>query len=415
MQRLKISRRKEVLIVSNKKIIVRSRFKDVKNFKELPLLRRGVIKEAPETPLKANYTVNSTANFLHPNSQCLRVKQVAEITRDTRAYILEPDTEYGTAKLAYFRPGQSISLTLEIGNAIVTRPYVLCSSPSRSVDDEYMIIVKKKLNGFASNHIFNTWRKGTKVTASAPFGQFYYQPLRDTKNVIGLCDSTGVPAFLSMAEAIAEGTLDVRLTLIYSARKERETIMSQRFDELAEKTNKFNIVYVFSDDHKLNKERGFITKTLIEKYAPATKYSIFVYGETAFYNRVLPQISELKLENKYIRFGGNRKTNSPASLQDFPQEMKGLTFLCKVIKNGELLATVPCYSEETLLVALEKEGISAQAMCRSGECGFCRSKLLTGNVFIPQEIDSRRLADSSYGVIHPCCSYPMSNLTLEIN
>lgn len=404
-----------MLAVSNKKIIVRSRFKDIKNFKEIPFLRRGIINEAPDTPLNANYTVNSTANFLHPQAQSLRVKQVAEITKDTRAYILEPDTEYGTAKLAYFRPGQSISLTLEIGNAIVTRPYVLCSSPNRSIDDEYMIIVKKKLNGFASNHIFNTWRKGTKVTASAPFGEFYYQPIRDMKNIVGICDSTGVPAFLSMAEAIADGSLDMNLTLIYSARKERETIMSQRFDELSDKSNKFNIVYVFSDDHILNRERGFITKSLIEKYAPDSKYSIFVYGDTAFYNRVLQQISELKLENKYIRFGSNRKIENPSALQDFPQEMKGLIFLCKVIKDGALIATVPCYSEEPLLVSLEKEGITAPALCHSGECGFCRSKLLTGNVFIPQEIDNRRLADSSYGIIHPCCSYPMSNLTLEIS
>lgn len=399
----------------SKKISVRSRFKDTRNFKELPQLRKGVINEAPATPLNANYAVNSTANFLHPQAQSLKVKQVAEISRDTRAYILEPDAEYGTAKLAYFRPGQGISITLKIGNAVVTRPYVICSSPERSLDDEYMIIVKKKINGFASTYIFNNWKKGTKVTASAPFGDFYYQPLRDAKSVIGICDSFGVGAFLSMAEAIAEDSLKVDLTLLYTARKEQEAIMSPRLDELAEKTDKFRVIYVFSDEHVFKKERGFITKSLIEKYAPAGKYSVFVCGSTALYNRAVPQIAELKLENKFIRFGLNGQVENPASLSDFPSQAKDLIFLCKIIKSGELIATIPCASEETLLVALEKEGIATPSLCRSGECGFCRSKLLTGNVFIPQGIDHRRAADSSHGIIHPCCSYPMSNLTLVIN
>ena len=117
------------------KVVVRSSFKDTRNFTSIPETRKGIIAEAPETPLIANYAVNSVANFLHPPTQYLKVKQVAEIARDVRAYILEPDTAHGTAKLAYFRPGQSISITLKIGNAVVSRPYTLCSSPLRSVDD----------------------------------------------------------------------------------------------------------------------------------------------------------------------------------------------------------------------------------------------------------------------------------------
>ena len=397
------------------KVTVRSQIKDIHNFTNIPELRKGVIQEAPETPVNGNFAVNSIANFLHPSVQYLKIKQVAEINKNTRAYILVPDTAHGTAKLAFFRPGQWISVNLHIGNAIVTRPYTLCSSPLRSVDDEYMIIVSKKPDGFASSYIFNNWRKGTEISASAPCGNFYYQPLRDSKNVVGVCDNQGFSAFLSMAEAIADKTLKMDLTLIYYARKQNEALMSQRFDELAQNTHNFRIIYVFSDEYVFKCERGFVTKTLIEKYAPFTKYSLFVNGSNALYNRLIPQISELKLENKYIRFGLNGQITNPEGLTDFPQEAVGKTFLCKVIKNGEPLTTVPCSATETLLVALEREGIAVPSLCRSGECGYCRSKLLKGNVFIPQGVDLRRLADSSYGIIHPCCSYPMSDMTLVIN
>lgn len=397
------------------KVVVNSNFKDIRKFTNIAETRTGIINEAPETPPVTNYAVNSIANFLHPPTQYLKVKRVAEISKDVRAYILEPDTAHGTAKLAYFRPGQSIGITLKIGNAVVSRPYTLCSSPLRSVDDEYVIIVRKKPNGFASHYIINNWRKGTEVISSAPFGTFFYQPLRDSKNIIGICDSQGVAAFSAMAEAIADGSLKIDLTLIYSARKQSEAVMAERFDELAGKTANFRVVYVFSDEHVFKCERGFVTKSLIEKYATSAKYSLFAYGSQTLYNRIIPQIAELKLENKFIRFQSNGQIENPANLPDFPKDAVNKTFLCKVMHNGNLVATVACSATETLLVALEREGLETRSLCRSGDCGFCRAKLIKGHVFIPEGIDSRRLADSSYGIIHPCCSYPMSDMTLVIN
>jgi ferredoxin-NADP reductase len=47
-------------------------------------------------------------------------------------------------------------------------------------------MVKKVPHGFASNYIFNNWKKGTELTASAPSGTFYYQKLRDSKNILGI-------------------------------------------------------------------------------------------------------------------------------------------------------------------------------------------------------------------------------------
>lgn len=398
-----------------KKVVVNSSFKDLRNFTQIPEYRKGIISEADSKPINATYAVNSTASFLHPSEQFLKVKRVVQISNDTRAYVLEPNPRYGTARLAYFKPGQYISITLKIGSSVVTRPYTLCCSPSLTLKDEYVIVVKKVPHGFVSNYICNNWEKGTEVIASAPMGSFTHQKLRDSRNVIGITDSQGISAFVSMAEAIRGGILDVDLTLLYTSRKKKELLLSEKLDELAEQTDKFRVIYVFSDERIPGCERGFITSTLIEKYAPSTRYSVFVCGSTQLYNRVTPQIAELKLEKKYIRYGLSGQISSPASLPDFPQSAKGRVFECKVISGGKVLKTIPCAAEETVLVALERAGIVAKSSCRSGECGFCRSRLTSGNVFIPKGIDSRRLADSKFGIIHPCCSYPMSNLTLVIN
>lgn len=399
------------------KIIIRSRFKDLRNFASITVNRKNIISQAPDTFEGRNYAVNSNASFLHPSVQYLRVNKVIQTEKDVKTFILGPDVSKGTAKLAYFRPGQYISITLNIGQAVVTRPFTICSSPLRSADDEYVITVKKVPVpfGFASSFIFDNWVKGTQITASAPAGTFYYQPIRDQRNIVAIADERGSGAFLSMAKSIEDGILDINMTLIYGCRKKSDAVFMEDFIEISKKCENFNVVFVFSDERIENCERGFITKPIIEKYSPNHKYSVFVNGSPALFNQISPHLSLMKFERKYLRFGLNGQINNPASLEDFPTEAKGKTFLCKVIKAGETLGTFACSSEETVLVALERAGIETPSLCRSGECGFCRAKLIKGNVFIPNGTDYRRAVDTKYGIIHPCMSYPMSNLTIIIN
>ncbi len=398
----------------NKKIIVRSSFKDKQNFKEIPELRKGVIEQAPDTPLMGNYAVNSIANFLHTPNQYLKVKKVTDISRDVRAYTLCPDASRGTAKLAYFKPGQNISISLNIANSVYSRPFVICSSPALSTEDEYTIIIRRKPDGFVSKFIFDTWSKGTEVNASSPFGNFTYQTLRDSRNIVGICDNMGFQPFLSMAEAIYDGTMNINLTLLYSARKQNEVIMADRFDKIASNSKNFRIIYVFSDEHILKCERGFVTRSLIEKYRPSAKYSLFVSCSPERCNNIIPQINDLNLEKKYVRYNPICNIKKGNLYYDYPKDLSGRLFLCKVIKDGEIIATVPCYSEETLLQAFEKEGLESDSKCRVGECGFCKATLIDGDIFMPDELDKRRKAEKQYGIIHPCCSYPLSNLVIEL-
>ena len=84
------------------------------------------------------------------------------------------------------------------------------------------------------------------------------------------------------------------------------------------------------------------------------------------------------------------------------------------MKQGPQEWHITAASDEPVLVALERAGIKAPSRCRAGECGWCRSRLLEGSVFIPRENEMRRWADVHYGYIHPCCSFPTSDLIIEI-
>ena len=53
--------------------------------------------------------------------------------------------------------------------------------------------------------------------------------------------------------------------------------------------------------------------------------------------------------------------------------------------------------------------------CRNGECGFCRSRLLSGDIFVSPIGDGRREMDKQLGRFHPCSAWPLSDLKIKIH
>ncbi len=392
------------------KVIVKSNFTDIKKFAVIIPTRKGKFDSAPATPLPKTYAVNETAKLMHPAVQNLVIKDIVAHSDDVKSFILAPATD---TPLAIFRAGQYLSLQLSIGDSVLTRPYSIASSPKEALAGGYNITIKRVPDGFASGYILDNWQVGQAVTAYAPEGNFNYEPLRDAPTVIGIAGGSGITPFLSLAKAIADGTEDAALTLLYGSRTQEEILFKAEFDALAESCDKIKVVYVLSDKKVKGFEYGFIDKKIISKYAPDSKYSVFVCGPAAMYKFVASELDKMDIEKKYIRFEMFGEVKNPATIEGFPQKKIGKSFNCTV-KHRETETVIPCVSEESILVALERAGIAAPSRCRSGECGFCRSKLISGDVFIPAETDGRRIADTKFGYIHPCCTYPMSDITIKL-
>lgn len=85
-------------------------------------------------------------------------------------------------------------------------------------------------------------------------------------------------------------------------------------------------------------------------------------------------------------------------------------FEVKELRTGR---SVTAKASEPLMNALEREGIVLPAICRAGECGACRTRLVSGKVFVPARIEMRRV-DTKAGYIHPCMSYPLEDLQIRI-
>lgn len=148
--------------------------------------------------------------------------------------------------------------------------------------------------------------------------------------------------------------------------------------------------HVLSDEEIDGYEHGFIGADLIKKYAPADVFSVFMCGPQAMYRFADSEVAKLGIPRKYVRHELFGTYTEPEKNADYPVEAIGKTFNVKVIMR-DVETDITCPANETLLSAMERSGIHAPSKCRSGECGFCHSRLVSGDVYIPTETDGRRI------------------------
>lgn len=373
------------------------------------------IEAAEATIPQSIFNPNKVAAALHPGAQFVKVAKVVD-HGDAKSFTLVPDEAKGTKSLAYFRAGQYLSIALDMDGNTANKPYTIKSSPKDALGDKnnsYTLTIKHTKDGMGSEYILGNWKEGTEAVISGPLGNFYYEGIRDAKNVVALAGGSGITPFFSMAAAIADGIEDFNLTIIYGSRNKDNILLKDELDEIEKRANgKVKIVHVLSDEEAAGFEHGFITADLIKKYASAD-YSIFVCGPKAMYKFLEGEVKKLGLPERRVRFEVSGEFGAPSNDAEYPKDAAGKEFTITVHIRGDV-TKVPCKAETSLLRAMEAAGIRVPSDCRSGECGWCHSRLIAGEVFVPKSVDGRRIADKKFGWIHPCNTYALSDVEVEV-
>jgi ferredoxin-NADP reductase len=399
------------------KVRVRGHIRDLLAFRKLVPKRKKRIARSSAGALDLD-PMNKLARRLHPDSQHLVIADIRDETKTTKTFKLVADSDSLTRELAYFRAGQYLSLRVEVNGVRVTRPYSISSAPFEALGAGgfYEVTVRRQPDGFLTPHMWENWKVGTKVCSSGPCGLFYHEPLRDAGKIVGLAGGSGIAPFRSMVRAIVHGELDAELRLLYGSSDEDDIVFHRELTELEQKApDKIRVVHVLSCEQVSLEgcERGFISADLIRKHADVENSSFFVCGPQAMYEFVEQELAKLDLPNRRIRREVYGELGDVTRSPGFPQEVADRTFRLKV-HVGDITTEAPARAVEPVLVAMERANLAPPSECRSGECGFCRTLLVEGDVYISPEGDGRRGADRRLGYIHPCASYPITDLEVSV-
>lgn len=368
-------------------------FMDLIRFTKMVPKRREKLAEGSAEKIPASYRVNETARILHPGYQSAKLVKIISNTADTKTY------EFETERPFYFRAGQYMTLGATIDGSVVSRPYAASSAPKAALEKRVAFTIKKC--GFFSGYMFDNAKVGDTFTVGDPTGEFCYEPVKDASHIVAIAGGSGITPFYSMAQAITDGTIDVKLTIFYGAKTEEDLIFKTELDAL--KSDKIKVIYVLSNEKKAGYESGFIGAEIIEKYVSGD-FTVMMCGPQAMYAFLDKELTKFNLPLRRIK-----KEANTVGMRDVKEAHYKIT-----VKIGFNTYTVDADSRETVLTALERAGLKVPAKCRAGGCGFCHAKLISGKFTIPGA-DKRRLADSKFGYFHPCCSYPDSDMEMIAN
>jgi len=388
--------------------------RDLSALKLIATRRKERILDASPKPLRHD-PVKALARILHPENNILKIASIVNISDQAKIirFISKPEDN---SRLPVFQSGQYLSLRIDMEKNSVTRPFFISSPPFKAspvIDEENIfepyieIIVVKKENSISNKFIWENWYVDKEVNISFPHGKFFYEPLRDSKTLICFTEDAGIGTFYSLMGEIIQGNLDMNLMLFYKNKTLGNMKLIENFKKLEEQAPTKLKVIVLDDKENFYQELVKLEEKIIKKA------TFFICCSQVMYDRVHKDLIKLQIPHRRIRkqiFGESINIYEDVN---FPIAIKGKTFKITVLLNG-IENTTESLPGETVLATLERAEIKKSSHCRSGECGFCRSFIIQGDIFVNTLLDTRRSLDKENGYFHPCVSYPISDLKIDI-
>ena len=355
--------------------------------------------------------IREMADKLHPEHMLFKVVDIREASPSSRIFRFES----ADGHIPVFQSGQYVNFRLKIGESLLSRPYTISSAPyeARTEHPFFEITVRRNVPYLVPDYLFENVKVGDTLEGALPFGFFYWEPLRDSKEIVALAGGSGITPFHSMAKEIAYGKMKgCKITILYGSVKANDIVLKKELDEIEKACPDVKVVHVLSDEPDWPGEKGFITREIIEKYSTPDCSYMFC-GPLAMFRFVKKALDEMGISGRRFR---HDVVNNPADVSTLPGYPKGTekkTFKITVLR-GIHEDVIEAKASEPVAVALERSGIAIDTHCRNGECGFCRSQLLSGEIFVSPIGDGRRRMDKELGWFHACSSWPLTDLKIKI-
>ncbi len=349
--------------------------------------------------------VREAVERIHPRRMKLRVSAVIQETPSAKTFRFERID----GPLPPFRAGQYVNLFIEANGVRTSRPFSISSAPRAPHLD---LTVRDRPGGFVAPYMLSNLRQGDVVETTGPAGSFLYEPLIDGDDLVFLAGGSGVTPFMSILREQEMKDWPLRIHLLYGSRNPKDVIFGEELTLTAKNHERFTYTPVISEPPKSWRgAKGFLDAKLIRReVGDLSGKTFFVCGPGAMYDLCTEALDELGVPVHRIR---RELYGPPADVTKSPGWPVRLSpnKVFKVDVDGSV--TVDARAGEPLIAALERGGVLVPALCRSGECSACRTRILAGRVFMPPHTGVRE-SDAAMGYVHACVAYPLENLKIRL-
>jgi len=373
-----------------------------------------------------------------------------------------------------YKPGQFVTLNLEIEGKTVLRSYSISSSPSRPHTLE--ITVKRVPPppdskpgippGLGSNWLHDNIKVGSEVTLNGPRGEFtcFANP---SQKLLMISAGSGITPMMSMSRWMVDTASYCDIVFLHSARSPSDIIFRKRLELITELYPNFHLAITITRAEPDNNWKGLtgrIDAAMLKEVATDLwERTVYVCGSDKFMAEVKKMLKGLgfPMQNYYEEsFGspGISEQNKPKTDEEKPssssretsQEGGGIRkWFIKLAqsepegmsppksvpqnKNKAELEPIPAPPSEKVCVVFSKSGkeivwngeesiweladqngVKINSNCFAGNCGNCKTRMLSGKVNM-QEYNPDALPEDErqQGYILTCISQPIGRVELD--
>lgn len=355
------------------------------------------------------------------------VSRVISETALTRSYVLDIPTHL--QRRFRYRPGQFLTLRLQDGESLLKRSYSISSSPN--ADSSLQITIKRILDGKISNYLADTIREGDALTVLPPQGSFFRTSLRKPRLYICFAAGSGITPIFSILKTVLLKSPESRIVLVYANRDEDSVIFSAALDELASRhPAQFSVRHVLSQPRSLligsaGRLNGSKVVSLLNEIedahggsSPQLPKEYYVCGPTAFMNLVegvlrSREVAPERIHLEAFTMGApqdeieeERQIERPLEIAGPDGASRGEPQIVVITFRGKT-RELSARSNETLLDAALRAGLTPPFACQQGVCASCKASLKSGRVRMEHH-EALNSLEIDQGTILTCQAVPVS-------
>lgn len=325
----------------------------------------------------------------------VKVLAVVDETPEIRTFRMERPRGFS------FRAGQFLMVRVEAGGKEEVRCYSISSAPEAS---GYLEISVRR-QGRASAALHETVRAGGVLPVRGPGGSFVYPAEPDVPLVLH-AGGVGITPVISMLRHAAQADPGRPVTLLFTVRSEPDVAFR---DELAVLARRAPGVRVYVTLSRSEPKAGFLTGRMdaarISRIVSEPAKAIhLICGPAPMIESLRVALAGLGVPPDRIRFEAFEAAVASASDAVEAGASHELRFARSALAAMVDRAT-------SLLDAAEGAGVPIDSMCRAGNCGTCRTRLLSGKVRDPGT--ALRAEERAGGWILPCVAHADENCVLD--
>ncbi|WFF40100.1 hybrid-cluster NAD(P)-dependent oxidoreductase [Salinicola endophyticus] len=321
----------------------------------------------------------------------------------------------------FFKPGQFVTLELEIAGKPVMRSYTISSSPS--IPYSFSITVKRLPGGQVSNWLHDNLSAGDEMVVHGPVGDFNVID-HPAEKVLLLSGGVGITPLMSMTRWFFDTNAAVDLEFVHCSQAPNDIIYHRELVHMFSRLPEFRLHIVCERSDELSQAwagfRGYLSRQMLSLMAPDyLEREIFCCGPAPFMQAVRQVLLEDGFDMAHYHqesFGA-----TPLGVQEDVIELaEQAEAAAEEVDVADLTPvefassgkSIRISDNETIHAAAAKLGLHIPKACGMGICGTCRVMKLEGEVEMEHNGGITE-EDEAEGYILSCCSKPKGKVVID--